>query len=522
MKQDTAFDPKLPVPSNVPAPPALNLDRIHLIREDSPANGLRDYLSIFFKHKIGVLVSFLIIGILSVAGVLIYSHFIYTPRFEARSLLLVKAGWENNSPEFSLENQRKATINPADLIASEARILDSRELKARVVNSLKPENIFPELVKDPIPGLSNSEAALVMLEKDLSVVSGKMGSASSTVNLGNVIAVVFGGTDPARAAAVVNQLVGFYIDKRSEIYKDPKSVLFLEKKADEFRQKLADAENRLKMFREETKIVSFDEQRTILLKQKSALAGDLNGTANQIKEVQEKISELEKQLASVPKTATTSVATERRADAESKLLALQLQEKELVAKYKEDNRLVTNIREQIKMVQEHLETQAKKPGALPPDPVYQDIQKQFLQNKAELSALKVRNTGIEQQLQELNAEIQTFEALENRNKTLSSEISSNEEKYRTYRQRLEEAKIYDELDRQKMTSVSVIEPATAPALPVNPQKPLILLIVIAIAGSILGSLGIAFSRELLKHGMSTPTEAERRLGLPVLITIAQK
>ena len=235
--------------------------------------------------------------------------------------MLVKAGWENNSPEFSLENQRHNTINPSDLIASEARILESTDLKQRVVNSLKPENIFPELAKTPVSGLSNTDAAILRLEKDLSVVSGKRG---------NVIDVVFAGADPAKAAAVVNQLVGFYIDKRREIYKDPKSVLFLEKKADEFRQKLADSENRLRIFREETRIVSFDEQRTLLLNQRSSLVGDLNGTANQIKEVQEKISVLEKQLGSVPKTQTTTVASVRMADAEFKLLNLQLQEKELL------------------------------------------------------------------------------------------------------------------------------------------------------------------------------------------------
>jgi uncharacterized protein involved in exopolysaccharide biosynthesis len=515
MSQGTVFDPNVPVPSHMPGLPALNSERMHLIREDSPANGLRDYLTIFFKHKIGVLISFLFIGILSVSGVLVYTHFIYAPRFEAKSSLLVKAGWETNSPEFSLENRRNTIINPADLIASEARILESTDLKERVVNSLKPENIFPELAKTPVAGLSNSEAAILKLEKDLSVVSGKRG---------NVIDVVFTGPDPAKAAAVVNQLVGFYIDKRREIYKDPKSVLFLEKKADEFRQKLAESENRLRIFREETKIVSFDEQRTLLLNQRSNVAGDLNSTGNQIKEVRERISELEKQLGSVPKTTTTAVASERRADAESKLLSLQLQEKELVAKYKEDNRLVVNIRDEIKMVEDHIESQAKnnKPGAAPPDPVYQDIQKQILQNRAELSALKVRNIAVEQQFQELNAEIQTFESRDNKNKELLREVSSNDEKYRTYRQRFEEAKVYDELDRQKMTSVSVIEPAAAPVVPVNPPKPLSLLIVIAIAGSILSSLGIAWWRERIKQGMSTPTEAERRLGLPVLITIAQK
>ena len=55
------------------------------------------------------------------------------------------------------------------------------------------------------------------------------------------------------------------------------------------------------------------------------------------------------------------------------------------------------MRDQIKMVQDHIESQAKNnnPGAAQPDPVYQDIQKQILQNKAELSALKVRNIAIE-------------------------------------------------------------------------------------------------------------------------------
>ncbi|MHC1725256.1 MAG: GumC family protein [Syntrophobacteraceae bacterium] len=516
MRTDPPFDSQVPVPSHGAPPPALTSESMLLLRGgDSQSSSFRDYLSIFFKRKFSVFVSFMLLSIISVSGVLAYTYLIYTPKFLAKSLLLVKSGWENYSPDFSLENRRTQSVNQTDLIGSEARILESRDLKERVINTLKPENIFPELGKKPIPGLSNGEAALIMLEKDLLVTAGKKGS---------VIEVGFTGTDPGRSAAVVNQLVHFYIDKRSEIYKDPKSVLFLEKKADEFRQKLADSENRMRAFREETKIISFDEQRTMLLNQRSNLIGSLNGAASQIKEVQERITELEKQLTQVSKTTTTAGATERRAEADSKLLALQLQEKELVAKYKEDNRLVTNIRDQIQMVKEHIEGQAKKdkPGVAPPDPVYQDIQKKVMENRAELSALKIRHSSAEQQLQNLNAEIQTFEARENRNKELLREIASNDEKYRTYRQRLEEAKIFDELDRQKMTSVSLIEPATAPLIPVNPPKPLILLIVGALVASLIGSLGLAYLREQMKQGMSTPTEAERRLKLPVLISIPVK
>lgn len=516
MRADLPFDPNVPVPSQGALPPDLNTERMLPLRGgDVQSGNLRDYLSIFFKRKISVLVSFIIFSIVGVSAVLAYTYLIYTPKYQAKSLLLVKSGWENYSPDFSLESRRTQNVNQTDLIASETRILESRDLKERVISTLKPENIFPDLAKKPVTGLSNSEAALIMFEKDLLVTAGKKG---------NVIEVGFTGKDPGRSAAVVNQLVQFYIDKRSEIYKDPKSVLFLEKKADEFRQKLADSENRMRAFREETKIISYDEQRTMLLNQRSNLIGALNATASHIKEVQERITELEKQMTQVSKTTTTAGASERRADAESKLLSLQLQEKELIAKYKEDNRLVTSIREQIQMVKEHIDGQAKKekPGVAPPDPVYQEIQRKVLENRAEFSALKVKYTSAEQQLQNLNTEIQTFEARENRNKELLREIANNDEKYRTYRQRLEEAKIFDELDRQKMTSVSLIEPASAPLVPVNPPKPLILLIAGALVASLIGSFGLAYLREQMKQGMSTPAEAEKRLKLPVLISIPVK
>ena len=50
----------------------------------------------------------------------------------------------------------------------------------------------------------------------------------------------------------------------------------------------------------------------MLLNQRSALAGDLNNTVNQIKEVQARLSELEKQLSSVPKTTMTAAASSER------------------------------------------------------------------------------------------------------------------------------------------------------------------------------------------------------------------
>jgi uncharacterized protein involved in exopolysaccharide biosynthesis len=506
----------IPVSSRGAGSQALQSERLLLVKEANPTNNLRDYLSILFKHKISIIAVLLFLSITGITFAFLYHKWGFEPKYEARSSLLVKLGWEAYSPDLSLEN-RRSNVGLNEIMGSEMSILQSRELKEKVINALKPETIFPQLLNKPFQGLTNSDAALVLFDKQLFVRSGARGN--------NIIEVAFDGSNPGSAAAVVNQLVNFYIDKRSEIYRDPKSILFLEKKTEEYRQKLAESEGRLKAFRDETKIVSFDEQRTMLLKQRLDLIAALNGTSNEMRELQEKIAELEKQLSSLPKTAVTAAASERAVDADARLLNLQLQEQELLAKYKEDNRLVTNIRGQIEMVRQFLEKNSvnkSKPGVAPPDPVYQDIQKQILSGKAELGTLKVRYADTEKQLGDVAKDLQVFEGLEVRSKELTREVADNQEKYSSYRQRLEEARVHDELDRQKMTSVSVIEPAGVPIAPINGQRPLVLLIAAAIGVAIAGSFGLAYVRELAKQVMSTAMEAEKRLDLPVLVTIPIK
>jgi uncharacterized protein involved in exopolysaccharide biosynthesis len=219
----------------------------------------------------------------------------------------------------------------------------------------------------------------------------------------------------------------------------------------------------------------------------------------------------------------TAAATDRTGDAKSKLLGLRLQEQALTAKYKGNNPLIDGVRAQIAMVESYMKQNASdNPTIAPADPVYQEIQKQILANKAKLSALNVEYTGVQGQLEKMNKELQVFESNENQNRMLAAAISSNQQIYGDYQRKLEQAKVYNELGRDKMTSVSVIEPAAAPLSPVNPPKPLILLLIGAIVFAVCASLGLAYILELNKAVMSTPMEVEKKLGLPVLITLPIK
>jgi uncharacterized protein involved in exopolysaccharide biosynthesis len=96
-------------------------------------------------------------------------------------------------------------------------------------------------------------------------------------------------------------------------------------------------------------------------------------------------------------------------------------------------------------------------------------------------------------------------------------VASNERNYKTYLEKVEEARISDDLNRQKMANISVIQTASVPPKPVKPKKALNIVLGI-ILGAVSG-LGLAFFSEYTNQGLSTPESAERRLGLPVLATI---
>lgn len=150
------------------------------------------------------------------------------------------------------------------------------------------------------------------------------------------------------------------------------------------------------------------------------------------------------------------------------------------------------------------------------------MQKQILQNKAEVGALKVRQKGLDDEIKAVSAQLSAFESQESKYKQMSRDVADSEESYKTYLSKLEEARIHDELDRQKMTSVSVLEPASIPIIPNNLPHPFIFYILVALFLGIAGSIGLAFIVEILSPAMSTPAQAERRLDLPVLAVVAAK
>ena len=91
--------------------------------------------------------------------------------------------------------------------------------------------------------------------------------------------------------------------------------------------------------------------------------------------------------------------------------------------------------------------------------------------------------------------------------------------YKLYLAKFEESRISDAMDSEKITSVSLIEPARPPLFPENDSGMRNLLLAVLLGA--FAALGIAFFMHYLDDSLETVEDVEKFLGLPVLASIPE-
>jgi uncharacterized protein involved in exopolysaccharide biosynthesis len=267
-------------------------------------------------------------------------------------------------------------------------------------------------------------------------------------------------------------------------------------------------------------VFAITEQKSQLILQRSALDNTIKAGQAQSKELQQKLISLETQMRQVPQTLPAESGVKTQNDAETQLLVLQRKEQDLLTKYREDTPFIEGVRSEIRLVKEFLARQQKDTGGRIANDLHQTVQKDIITTRADLSALDVKIAEFKRQLTEIDKATQSIDLLEKSHNELQRDLDNNIKSYQTYAQKLEETRISEDLDKQVLGSISVIDKAEPPMFPEGKKKGLLVFLA---AGAFLGlgaGLGLAFVLETLRQGMGTPQKAEKLLDLPVLTAIS--
>lgn len=277
----------------------------------------------------------------------------------------------------------------------------------------------------------------------------------------NVIDINVLNQNPEVAAEIAREIQSTFIARQLEIFNKPQTNFLLEQ-VKESEIKLNKSQKDLRDFKSSVGISSIEEELNELLKQKSNAA---------------------------------TVAFQAVDDAQNKLAELHDKETEMLSTYRPNSPPLVAIKKSIA-----------------------EAERQLRERQNNLTSSK--NSTLSEQNHGINKRITKLEEQRSRYNDLLRQVEVDEENYKNYMARSEEARINETLGEKKITSISVVDSPIVPVKPAIPRKRLILLSSI-LAGILLGSI-VIFIREFFDESFRTPKQLSKVLELPVLTSFPKK
>ena len=459
------------------------------MEEKQQGHKIRDILTIIFKHKHIILISFIssIIITLLIAFVLPIDYF--KTQYVARSVLMVKFGREFSA--ISEVGEGRPPINQEAIVNAEMQILTSRDLIDKVITEMGTLNIYPKLAKENIAGVALQELAITTFLQNVFV---------KDVKRSNLIEVYFRHENPYVAAKALGYLIDFFKEKHLQVFSDSKTT-FLEEQLKSYEENLKESETKLAMYKQQYNVVDLNGQKGILLKLHADIDLVLRTEQSRVSELQRRYDFTKNQKEIVTEGVTNDIRV--------KLNEAQRKEQDLLQRYSENNRTIIEVRKQIQLLKDQLQKQEE------------DIRKAELTRiDTELKPLESKVASLRRQQEQLNKEIQVLDSRDKEHRELQRNLINNEANYTTYLKKFEESRIQEDMDQKKMTNIIVVQKATAPIQPIPSNRNKVLLAGIFL--SIAFSFGLAFIVEYIPQGLTLPDSAEKRLRLPVISVISEK
>ncbi len=468
---------------------------------------LRDVAVVVFRRKWLILLTFLTTAV--AASILAFAM---PDQYESRMKILVKnirAEAPVTAEKTGVSADQSETSESQ--ILSEIELLKSRDLLEQVVrntNLARSETV-------PEPTEQDIERAVYKLEKDLLIAPVKKAS---------IIEVDYTSKSPEVAAAVLSQLANLYLDKHIRLHRPPGTSDFFKTQADQYEKDLRASENKLSSFQKRKNVVSISQQKELGLSkftETQARWNDLNGA---IKETDRRIAEIESQLGKTENRISTQKRVIPNQDSVERfntmLVELRNRRTQLLAKFQPEDRLVKEVEEQIRTTEAALAKAAQttySEQASDLNPLRQSLESELTKAKVEQVGRFALRDNLSAQVRQYKDELEKLGGATTQHDDLSRQVKQADDTYQLYAQKQEESRISDELDKQKISNVSIAEAPTVPRVPYKTNRPLTVLLGLGM-GLLLG-FGSAITAEFFRETVHTPRELQAFAGVPVLATM---
>jgi polysaccharide biosynthesis protein PslE len=473
----------------------------------------REVLSILFKERRKLFGAFLGLAL----GVIGYSYLL-TPYYDATGRLLVKTGREfevrsdPNQPVASAPS-----VTKQEVVNSEIQILTSRDLVSAVVHRIGASKLYPSSRWLGLFGGSEGET------EDAAIKSFYSDFKAAPVEQSDVISIAYRNADRGVATEALNLVVQLYQQKHADMFSDPR-YKFLGQQAKQYEDQLDAQVDKIADLRSSRSLFDVEAQRSKLLDDRASATSILQQLKSQAIDAHQRIAFLQTRLKTtpvlVPAGGTASDVVEQAKD---RLLDLQVKGEQLRERFVDPNaKPLQDNAQQVGQLKNFLDRPdaVKTKAASTRNTAYDDMVVALNRALADAAPIDQEIALRTEEAKNIDARLQALTEAGSKVDNMERERRELAELAHTYRSRYEEARMSEDLDREKIVSVSVVQQPAAPMLPTGPMH-----LPFALAGiliGLVGASGVLVYLLVFRETLITVESVERMLGLPVLASVARR
>lgn len=450
-------------------------------------------LRILRKYRRGSLAVFA--GILLVVGLAVQ----FAPKtYKSEAKLFVRVGRES------------VTLDPTATTGQMISVYESRENEINsVVDVLQSRVILESIAKQLQSDLGSEGAANQNAEEDNPLQIDRMiRSLEHSIEVihskkSNVITLATKAKSPELAQKILKEMLAAFREQHLRINRTHGSFEFFQEqkrqlgaKLNEARASLRDAKNKYGLATIEGQRRTLDEQ--ILTLEKALMENERERLATKAE-----LAAIDEMKSHIPGEIQVQTVTgffnDAKEQTREQLHQLELEYGKLSAKYTDQQSQVRAVKAKIQAAKAILA--AEGPGNAQQtqarNPAYQQIELARVEKVARIESLDAKQRVLEEQRLTLKESLEALNKNEIHLTGLEQEIKLYEESFKTYSEKLEQARIDQELEEDRISNVNIVQPASLMLQPVSPKKSLMLLLGFVVA--LVTGLSYGFFREVLDN-----------------------
>jgi uncharacterized protein involved in exopolysaccharide biosynthesis len=493
-------------------------------------------LEAMFRHKWKIVLLPLLVIALVVLIVIFYPR-----RYISEARILVQVGRQSVGIDPTASTGAMISLMQSgrdDEMTSAIEVIKSREVLSMVVDRLGASVILAKggdsketnpviaavmekvgqaiaLLKSIDP-ISEREEAIIELAKSISIDVER----GSTIMQWTVEA-----DEPELAQLILKELIDVYQQEHLRIHRNQNSKQFFVNQLEKLELDLATAQEKLRDAKNEIGVVSIMDRR-------GTLEGKLREieiakyTADQnLARTNATISNLQSQMETVPSREVgdrVSMPNAGTDNLNAQLYALKVKRLDLTSRFREDHPAVQAITRQIAEAQGVVdaEDETREQVVNRINPIHESLILQLTQQASVRAGLEGLVKTLDSQHEQVMQELQTLNHAEVLIDDLTRRVAVSEKQFFRYSDDLEQARIDAEMQEQRISNISIVQPAALIERPVSPSKALL-----AIGGLFLaigGTLAVVMACEKVDRTIKTAAAAEQLLNVPVFATLPKE